>query len=121
MKICFPNKGESLVPFHLLDPGRNGPVGYLFGVGFDPQRNRAMMHAQMLGNPAQAHAIRIQLGRFPPDFFWIRPGFRLWRVFDVTEHAAITLAAAAGFPGSVLSFGSATSWTLYHVAILAHF
>jgi len=48
-------------------------------------------------------------------------GLPLWRVFDVTEQAAIALAAAAGFPGSVLSFGSATSWTFYHVAIFAQF
>jgi len=80
-----------------------------------------MMNAQMPGNPAQTHAIHLRPDCFPLDLFWIRSGFPLWRVFDVTEQAAITLAAAVGFPGSVLSFGSATWWTFYHVAILAHF
>ncbi|GEM_PF-5694965 len=70
----IPNEGESLAHFHLLDPSRNGQIGYPF-----------------------------------------------WRVFDVTEQAAIPLTAAAGFPSLVLSFGSLTSWTFYHVAILAQF
>jgi hypothetical protein len=39
----------------------------------------------------------------------------------LAKHATIALAAAAGFPCSVLAFCSMTSWTFNHVPILAQF
>jgi hypothetical protein len=80
-----------------------------------------MMQAEMAGNPAKVHPIYIHLDRFPSYFFWIDPGFGFWCVFDLAEHAAIALTAAARFPGSVLSFCSMTSWTFNHAFILAQF
>ena len=73
-----------------------------------------MMKAKMAGNPTQVHPVHVQLERFAAHFFWVRPGFGVWCVFDLAEHAAIALAATAGFSGSVLSFRSMTFWTLDH-------
>jgi len=50
--------------------------------------------------------MHIQLDRFPPNFFWIGPGFRLQSVLE--KPAAIPMTAAAGFSGPILSFRSAT-------------
>lgn len=79
-----------------------------------------MMQAEMAGNAPQIHPIYIHLDRLPPDLFWVGPGFGFWCVLDLAVHAAIALTAAARFPGSVLSFGSMTSWTFHHAFILAH-
>lgn len=78
-----------------------------------------MVKAEMTGNPAQIHPIYIQLDRFPANLFWISPGFGLWRVFDLTKHAAIPLAAAVRFSSSVLTLRSVTFWTCNHAPILA--
>jgi hypothetical protein len=80
-----------------------------------------MMQAEMASNPAQVHPIHVQLDRFAAHFFWVSPGFGLWGVFDLAEHAAIALAATARFPSSVLPFCSLTFWTFNHTYILAHF
>jgi hypothetical protein len=83
----------------------------LCGLSLNPQGDRAMMQAEMASNPAQVHPIHVQLDRFAAHFFWVSPGFGLWGVFDLAEHAAIALAATARFPSSVLPFCSLTFWT----------
>jgi hypothetical protein len=78
-----------------------------------------MVSAKMAGNSAQVHPIHIQLDRFPTHLFGIRPGFGLWGVLDLAEHATIALTAAVRFSSSVLAFCSVTFWTFYHAYILA--
>ena len=80
-----------------------------------------MMDAQMTGNAAQIHPIHIQLQGFLAHLLWVGPRLGLRGVFDLAEHAAITLTATAGFSGSVLAFGSVTFWTFDHILIIAHF
>jgi hypothetical protein len=80
-----------------------------------------MVKAQMAGNSAQVHPIHVQLERFAAHLFGISPRLGVWRVFDLTEHAAIALAATACFSSSVLSFRSMTFWTFVHTFILAQF
>jgi hypothetical protein len=61
------------------------------------------------------------LDGFAAHRFWVSPGFGLWCVLDLAEHAAIALAATVGFSGSVLAFCSVTLWTFDHPYILAQF
>jgi hypothetical protein len=88
-------------------------------LGLDPQRDRTMVYLEMTSNSAQVHPVHIQLKRFLTHLLRISPGFRFWRVLELTEHAAIALAAAACFSGSVLPFGSVTFWTCNHADILS--
>lgn len=80
-----------------------------------------MVNAQMAPNAAQVHPIHVHLDRFPAHFFRVSPGFGMWGVLDLAEHAAIALASAACFPGSILAFRAVTVWTFNHSLILAHF
>jgi hypothetical protein len=79
-----------------------------------------MVNAQVTSNPAQVHPIHVQLQCFLAHRFWIDPGFLFWGVLDLTEHATIALAAAIGFSGTILPFGSVTFWTFIHAEILAY-
>ena len=78
-----------------------------------------MVYPEMSGYSAQVHPIHIQLDRFLVHLFWISPGLRFWSVLDLAEHAAIALATAVCFFGSVLPFGSVTFWTFNHDHILS--
>ena len=78
-----------------------------------------MVQAEMTGDPTQVHPVYVELDGFLAHFFWIGPGFRLGRVFELTEHAAIALAAATRFPSSVLSFCSMAFRTFNHASIIA--
>jgi hypothetical protein len=80
-----------------------------------------MVQAEMTGNPAQVHPIHIQSDRFPAYLVGIGPGFGFRGVFDLTKHAAITLAATVCFSSSILAFRSVTFWTFNHASILAQF
>ena len=75
----------------------------------------------MTTDAAQVHPIHIQLDRFLAHFFRVSPGFGMWGVLDLAEHAAIALAATLRFSGSILAFRSVTFRTLDHTPILAHF
>ena len=87
-------------------------------MSLNPQRDCAMMHLEMPSYSAQVHPVDVHLDRFLAHFLRVGPGFRFWRVLALTEHAAIALAAAGCFPGSVLSFGAVTFWTFDHAWIL---
>ncbi len=78
-----------------------------------------MVYPEMAGDPAQIHPIHVQLQRLLPHFFGISPSLRLRRILNLTEHAAIALAAAICFSGSILPFRSVTFWTFDHSLILA--
>lgn len=80
-----------------------------------------MMEAEMASDPAQVHAIRVQLQGFAPHAFIIGPRFGFRRILDLTMHAAIALTAAAGFASSILSIRSLAFGTGDHALILAHF
>ncbi len=80
-----------------------------------------MMKTQMAGNATQVHPVHIQLDRLLADFFRIGPGLGFWGVLDLTEHAAIALAATRSLSSPVLPFGSVTFRTFTHALILAHF
>lgn len=73
----------------------------------------------MTGNPAQVHPIHVQLKRFAMHLFRIGPGFGVWRVLDLAEHATIALAAIVCFSSSVLVFRSMTFATLDHAYMIA--
>jgi len=90
-------------------------------LGLDPQGDRAVMDAQMAGNPAQVHPVHVHLDRFPTQLFRIGPRLGLGSVLDLAEHAAITLTAAVCFPSSMLAFRSVTFWTFDHFCIIAQF
>ena len=80
-----------------------------------------MVKSELAGNSAQVHPTHIHLECFPAHFFWVGPRFGFWGVLDLAEHAAIALAATAGFAGSILAFRSVTFWTFDHAPILAQF
>jgi hypothetical protein len=77
-----------------------------------------MVYLEMTSYSAQIHPIDVQLDRFLAHLLRVSPGLWFWGVLDLTEHAAIALAATGCFSGSVLPFGSLTFWTFDHTQIL---
>ena len=78
-----------------------------------------MVNTQMTCNAAQIHPIYVHFQGFTAYLLVIGPrlGFRC--VFNLAVHATITLAAAACFSRTVLSFCSMAFWTAVHSSILA--
>jgi hypothetical protein len=114
-----PDESEQFVHLGFFDFAGDGRIGQLGGLRLNPQGDRTMVYPEMAGDPAQVHPIHVQLQRLLPHFFGISPSLRLGRILDLTEHAAIALAAAICFSGSILPFCSVTFWTFNHSLVLA--
>ena len=90
-------------------------------MGLDPQGHRSMVQAQVPSYPSQVHSIDIHLDGFHPNFVWIALLFGFRRVLDLTVHTAVALGSGFGFASSILAARLFTSWTFWHVFIIAQF
>lgn len=80
-----------------------------------------MVNAEVTSNAAQVHSINIHLDGFLAYLFGVGPGFGVWGVFDLAEHAAIPLAATLCFSSPILALRSMAFWAFNHAFILAQF